>query len=328
MRIRSWEKLYQLSGLSISCFIHGIALVIMLIKVLPQCLGDSSLETQLVIQDAGDFVDLNSLEPLFPDTAQAPLEFPTLAPIPTVQSPQVQLGTSPWNGTGFMLSEPSAKISPEIGQGIAIFKKAAAQGGQSGPIQVTLAWEGPSDLDLHVVPPKGRKIYFVSKESACGGKLDVDMNSGFRANNSLEPVENIVWTDSASPRSGEYRVYVHHYHSRESKEPEVPFRVAVMVNGSITLYEGVVRRGQSPLAVLTFHYQSAHPEKTVVAAAEPPVNAGPPVSAERRANAKLRLAKQMLARDVIAGRERLEEIVAEFPDTEAARSARQLLEVK
>jgi hypothetical protein len=97
---------------------------------------------------------------------------------------------------------------------------------RSGEYQVTLLWDGPADLDLHVRCPGGGHIYFEAR-NACGGELDVDMNAqGGRGSGS--PVENVVWP--GKPPAGTYRVQVHYFDQAERRTP-VPFTVRVTVAG-------------------------------------------------------------------------------------------------
>ena len=64
------------------------------------------------------------------------------------------------------------------------------EGGASGEVQISLAWNDFNDLDLHLFCPSGERIYFNNKRSDCGGELDVDMNVRPVSNT---PVENVVW---------------------------------------------------------------------------------------------------------------------------------------
>ncbi len=110
----------------------------------------------------------------------------------------------------------------------------------SGEIHVSLIWNDPADLDLHVITPSGEHIFFAHKESSCGGWLDVDMNA---SKVSLEPIENIFW---ASSPNGKYRVFVENYNNRtvldsvftDSKR-KVPFVVKLTRNGVTEWFKGV-----------------------------------------------------------------------------------------
>jgi uncharacterized protein YfaP (DUF2135 family) len=105
---------------------------------------------------------------------------------------------------------------------------------KSGEYQVSLIWDGPADLDLHVLCPGGGHIYF-ERTQACGAVLDVDMNAqGGRGSGS--PVENVVW--SGTPPSGTYRVQVHYYNFAERRTP-VPFTVRVVTAGQSREVRGV-----------------------------------------------------------------------------------------
>ncbi|HEY3339074.1 MAG TPA: IPT/TIG domain-containing protein [Propionicimonas sp.] len=82
---------------------------------------------------------------------------------------------------------------------------------QGGSLQMTLAWSGPADLDLHATDPSNEEIYYRHTTAASGGELDHDANADC---NGIEdddaPVENIFWPAGAIP-SGRYTLWVHVY---------------------------------------------------------------------------------------------------------------------
>lgn len=80
----------------------------------------------------------------------------------------------------------------------------AERTGNSGDLKVTLLWDFPGDIDLHVTQPNGRKIYFSNKRDlGTGGYLDVDNRNGGSG-----AAENIYWE---RPRNGQYQVEVVYY---------------------------------------------------------------------------------------------------------------------
>lgn len=119
------------------------------------------------------------------------------------------------------------------------------EGAQRGQVQVSLAWNGPADLDLHVICPDGRRISF-QQPTNCGGTLQIDMNAGAR--NSNEPVEDVIWP--GTPPSGLYRVQVHYYDYRGRRTP-VPF-VVRLINGAERREVRGVANGPAPQQVLEF----------------------------------------------------------------------------
>eukprot|EP00932_Pfiesteria_piscicida_P019578 SRR837773.6402.p1 GENE.SRR837773.6402~~SRR837773.6402.p1 ORF type:complete len:318 (-),score=118.19 SRR837773.6402:29-934(-) len=94
-----------------------------------------------------------------------------------------------------------------------------------GSLQVSLMWENGkrrNDLDLHVTPPSGEKVWYMHKNSKCGGVLDVD-----RRMDAVKPVENIVWTKKA-PR-GVYKVAVQNFSGNHTSS--VDFTVGIAKDG-------------------------------------------------------------------------------------------------
>ena len=116
------------------------------------------------------------------------------------------------------------------------------EGGKSGSVQVSLAWDDYNDLDLHLFCPSGERIYFNNRNSECGGELDVDMNV---KPVSKTPVENVVWT--SNPPKGAYKVGVHFYkhHRKRKTKKSCKFRIRVSLYGKIQEYSGVIKYGKA-----------------------------------------------------------------------------------
>jgi hypothetical protein len=82
-----------------------------------------------------------------------------------------------------------------------------------GRIEISLVWEGRTDLDLHVKCPNDEILH--GQRQACGGELDRDANAGEIMEH---PVEHVVWANSMPP-AGEYHVIVVAYLYRDSDRP-------------------------------------------------------------------------------------------------------------
>jgi len=128
------------------------------------------------------------------------------------------------------------------------------EGASGGPLQISLSWDGLSDLDLHVVCPCGVEIYYGNKKCAsCGATLDVDMNAGGRT--SSNPVENVFWPEKLA-KQGNYKVDVHLFSWRSVPEkPEgINFKVRISKGGQITDSEGVVSNSKRKVTVSSFFF--------------------------------------------------------------------------
>lgn len=122
-----------------------------------------------------------------------------------------------------------------------------------GSVAISLMWNHDSkakrnDLDLHVTPPSGEKIWYQHKKSRCGGQLDVD-----RMQDAPKPVENIVWTKKAP--KGKYKVQVKNY-SASHKGP-MPFEVGIVLDGGdMQVYKKKVSGKEGEMvSVKTFDYK-------------------------------------------------------------------------
>lgn len=127
-------------------------------------------------------------------------------------------------------------------------------GARSGDVQVSLEWKNVNDLDLHVIDPRGERIFYSHRTSQSGGQLDVDMNA---SELTTRPVENIYWPERGAPR-GTYTVQVVHFANHGGRDP-TDFNVRVINKGQSTYYRGFINYLDTPtrnhVAVCTFNVQ-------------------------------------------------------------------------
>ncbi len=165
------------------------------------------------------------------------------------------------------LSEHAAVVAEEhVGSGVVVATEAdeepevdmderlEREGGASGEVQISLAWDDYNDLDLHLFCPSGERIYFNNKKSECGGHLDVDMNVRPVSNT---PVENVVWHDDAP--LGTYKVGVHFYkhHRKRRTKRTCKYRLRVITHGRSREYLGTIKYGQAMQMVTSFSLTDA-----------------------------------------------------------------------
>jgi hypothetical protein len=132
----------------------------------------------------------------------------------------------------------------------------AAGGNVSGDLCCRLAWNNGDDLDFHMQEP-GFEIYFGNKGrfSPNGGMLDVDMNAG-GAHNSKDPVENIFYPDKSRMREGTYKLQVHQYSRRDSRDPGFEVEIDFMGTVYRFVYEKAMGTGAN-VTVAEFRYTKA-----------------------------------------------------------------------
>ena len=141
-------------------------------------------------------------------------------------------------------------VEPEVNMD----ERLAREGGASGEVQISLAWDDYNDLVLHLFCPSGERIYFNNKKSECGGILDVDMNVRPVSNT---PVENVVWKGAAP--LGTYKVGVHFYkhHRKRRTKRTCKFRIRVVTHGESREYLGKITYGQAMQMVTSFSLADA-----------------------------------------------------------------------
>jgi hypothetical protein len=79
----------------------------------------------------------------------------------------------------------------------------------TGQLQVSLSWDQPNDLDLHLVEPNGEEIYYSNDYSVNGGVLDLDSNPDCYIDGVQN--ENITYSDESTVETGTYTVRIDLY---------------------------------------------------------------------------------------------------------------------
>ena len=125
------------------------------------------------------------------------------------------------------------------------------QVGSGGPIQVSVSWDTPTDVDLHVIDPTGEEIYYANSVGETGGELDLDSNAacGIDGVNN----ENITWDDDDDPATGTYTVLVHYWSN--CGQGTTNYIVTVRVEGEPTrTFAGTLTQDDEEDQVTTFTY--------------------------------------------------------------------------
>lgn len=123
--------------------------------------------------------------------------------------------------------------------------------GGNGVLKVTMAWEFPSDIDLHVIEPTGNEIYFGNRRSSTSGWLDTDNLEGGSPG---EPaVENVFWETAPE---GEYTVRVKYFGTREGGRHGGPVLVVIQINGEESRFNINLSHQGEEVTVHRFRYQN------------------------------------------------------------------------
>jgi hypothetical protein len=96
----------------------------------------------------------------------------------------------------------------------------------AGDVQVSVAWDAPTDVDLHVIDPALEEIYFANTTSVSGGTLDLDSNAGCSIDNINN--ENVTWPIGGAP-TGSYSVSLVYWSS--CSQAQTNYTVTIFVRG-------------------------------------------------------------------------------------------------
>lgn len=106
----------------------------------------------------------------------------------------------------------------------------------TGKLQVSLSWDQPNDVDLHLVEPDAEEIYYSNDYSSNGGVLDLDSNPDCYIDGVQN--ENITYSDESTVEAGTYIVRVDLY-SACSVTARTNFIVTARLNGELIAQQSV-----------------------------------------------------------------------------------------
>jgi hypothetical protein len=81
----------------------------------------------------------------------------------------------------------------------------------TGEIQTNVTWDTKADVDLHLIDPTGKEIYYAARNAPSGGQLDLDSNAACGTDGPR--AENIFWGDGIVVPHGEYILRVDYWSS-------------------------------------------------------------------------------------------------------------------
>jgi hypothetical protein len=207
-------------------------------------------------------------ENLFQEPLQASIE---LAQPPLESLVTLGRGTKPSAGGGRPNENPGAGDGDgfglaRFGDGGEVVRGVAVKVGDP---QFTLIWDTDADLDLHVIEPGGKEIYWEDPKGNQGGELDVDNTKGFGP-------ENIYWlVESEGPGStkvrgpgppGRYRWYVVYWGGFGGIPKVTKWQVRIKHAGKLTIERGKFRALNERSKIYTLNVE---PPETRAADAAP-----------------------------------------------------------
>lgn len=197
---------------------------------------------------------LNTTITLPADPTPAPAD-----PVPAALSPLDIPALEPKVGVNFSGAEKSSadggieNNNPGAGNGDGFGLAKFGQGGESirgvevkvGDPQFTLIWDNDADLDLHVIEPGGKEIYWEDPKGkeGLGGELDVDNTKGYGP-------ENIYWLRDdptgegkikGKGPAGEYKWYVVYWGGFGGIPKPTRWKVRIKHNNEVRVVTGKFR---------------------------------------------------------------------------------------
>lgn len=250
-----------LKGFGTSVALHGLLLLVLAFWYFaPHVPPSRVFDTRLAGSDMG-VADGLSLTGGLNSELEMPQGTPELSPAPTVATLNAPIELKPPEiktkdtfgakersvGGGLKNNNPGAGNGD--GFGLARF----GAGGENihgvevkvGDPQFTLIWDNDVDLDLHVIEPGGKEIYWEDPKGAAGlgGELDVDNTKGFGPENIywLRPDESGGKEIPGPGPSGSYKWFVVYWGGFGGIPKPTHWKVRVKHDGRVDVYTGRFR---------------------------------------------------------------------------------------
>lgn len=123
--------------------------------------------------------------------------------------------------------------------------------GQDGEFRVTISWEFPGDVDLHVIEPSGNEIDYTNmRNGATGAELDVDNRQGGRPGSPA--VENVYWTN---PAHGTYVVDILFFSVSENAPNGGNVNIRIKNGDDVRTYRARLTRHLERITISRVNYQ-------------------------------------------------------------------------
>jgi len=234
-----------IKGWVISGVIHALLLVVLALWVFsPPKKGPPQLDTRILGSEFGVPEGVNLLGGIDSPIVMPepiPISIPSDTKFATLRSDELMI-TNP--AAGFIGQEGN---NPGAGLGDGFGLAKLGNGSENvrgvdvkvGDPQFTLLWDSKADLDLHVIEPGGKEIYWLDTKGAYNGELDVDNRDGFGP-------ENIYWLkehadgskDPGLGPAGEYKWFVHYYRGFDGANIPSRWKVRIKHNGKVDVIQG------------------------------------------------------------------------------------------
>jgi hypothetical protein len=160
-----------------------------------------------------------------PPNAPVELTWSYAGPVPGMSCVQWSEPSDPYSWSDNYLCSRGAMAPPPPVLGCAggcgpgqVCVNAACVG--TGPLRITMTWDQPGDMDLHVITPAGTELSYANR-TGDGGELDRDDTRGTGP-------ENIFWSTAAPP--GRYLICANAY----SITQPTTFAITVDHSGTVT----------------------------------------------------------------------------------------------